>query len=135
MQQDATTVFAPGQRLPSLERPVTLDTITRYAEASGDRNPLHLDPKYAATTRFGGPIAHGMLVLAYVSEALTAAFGKAWLSGGRLKARFRAPARPGDTVTVRGSIVKVENGRTHAEIEAVNQSGEVLISAEAEVTA
>ena len=135
MQGDTPTAFAPGQGLPSLKRSITQDTINRYAEASGDRNPLHLDPEYAATTRFGGPVAHGMLALAYVSEALTVAFGEAWISNGRLKARFRAPARPGDTVTVRGAVTKVAEGCVVSEVEAVNQSGEVLISAEADVTA
>ena len=123
-----------GERLPAVTRHLTQDQIARYAEASGDHNPLHLDPAFAATTQFGGTIAHGMLVLAFVSEMLTAAFGHAWLDSGRLKVRFRAPARPGDTVTATGRVTKVEGTRTYCGVECVNHAGEVLIDGSAEVT-
>jgi 3-hydroxybutyryl-CoA dehydratase len=119
--------------LPSITKHLTQDQIAHYADASGDHNPLHLDPVFAATTQFGGTIAHGMLVLAFVSEMLTAAFGQAWLDSGRLKIRFRGPARPGDTVTATGRVKKVEGGRTVCDIECRSASGEVLISGEAEV--
>jgi 3-hydroxybutyryl-CoA dehydratase len=120
--------------LPQITKHLTQEQIARYAGASGDHNPLHLDPAFAATTQFGGTIAHGMLVLAFVSEMLTAAFGQAWLDSGRLKIRFRAPARPGDTLTASGRVKKVEDGRTVCEIECRSGSGELLISGEAEVT-
>jgi 3-hydroxybutyryl-CoA dehydratase len=133
MKQAAFTIET-GAELPSLTRQITQETINAYAEASGDRNPLHVDPEYAATTQFGGPIAHGMLVLALVSEMLTAAFGETWLRTGRLKARFRGAARPGDAVTVRGTVKTVEAGAsTHVVVECVNQAGEVLLSGDAQV--
>jgi 3-hydroxybutyryl-CoA dehydratase len=113
---------------------LTQPQLAAYADASGDYNPLHLDPAFAATTQFGGTIAHGMLVLAFVSEMLTAAFGGAWLDSGRLKVRFRAPARPGDTLTTTGTVKKVEGDRTVCDIECRSSSGELLISGEAEVT-
>ena len=50
---------------------VTESQIARYADAAGDHNPLHLDAEFAASTPYGRPIAHGMLVLAFVSEMLT----------------------------------------------------------------
>jgi acyl-coenzyme A thioesterase PaaI-like protein len=74
-----------------------------------------------------------MLVLAYVSEALTGEFGEAWLKRGRLKARFRGAAKPGDTVTISGTVMHVGGANTKCEILASNQVGEVLISAAAEV--
>jgi 3-hydroxybutyryl-CoA dehydratase len=120
--------------LPTITRHLTQDQIARYAEASGDHNPLHIDPAFAATTQFGGTIAHGMLVLAFVSEMLTAAFGRAWLDSGRLKVRFRAPARPGDTLTATGRVTKVEDKHVTCDIECVSASGEVLIDGAAEVT-
>jgi 3-hydroxybutyryl-CoA dehydratase len=123
-----------GTQLPVLTKHLTQDQIARYADASGDHNPLHIDPAFAATTQFGGTIAHGMLVLAFVSEMLTAAFGQAWLDSGRLKIRFRGPARPGDTVTATGHIKKIEGARTVCEIECRSASGELPISGEAEVT-
>jgi acyl dehydratase len=72
-----------------------------------------------------------MLVLAYLSEMMTAAFGRAWLSGGQLKVRFKAPARPGDTVSAVGHVVRAEGGRTVCAVECRNQRDEVLVSGEA----
>ena len=84
-----------------VRREITQERIHNYADASGDHNPIHVDPEFARGTPFGGTIAHGMLVLSFISEMMTAAFGQAWLSSGTLEVRFRAPARPGDTVTAR----------------------------------
>ena len=123
--------------VPPLSRRVTQEGIRRYAAASGDYNPIHVDEKYARATPFGGNIAHGMLVLAYVSETMAAAFGRDWLAGGRLKVRFRAPARPGDTLTVRAEPRRdrqADGGRVlEYAIECSNQNGETLISGTAEV--
>jgi 3-hydroxybutyryl-CoA dehydratase len=131
------------QVLP-LSRRVTQERIQGYAEVSGDYNPLHVDEEYARTTPFGGTIAHGMLVLAYLSEMMAAAFGHDWLAGGRLKVRFRAPARPGDTLTARaeprrarlleGQARQVSDDRVFEYgIECCNQRGEALVSGTAEV--
>ncbi len=125
---------APGD-LPSLTRRLTQEKIDRYARAAGDGNPLHTDPEFAARTPFGGTIAHGMLVLAYHSQMMTAAFGEAWLAGGRLKARFRGPARPGDAVSALGRVLRADGGRTVCAIECRNQRGDLLVSGEAEVPA
>ncbi len=131
----AAAPLEPGTELHPLAKTLTQRKIDRYARAGGDYNPLHTDPEFAATTQFGGTIAHGMLVLAYLSEMLTAAFGDAWLSSGRLKVRFRAPARPGDTVTAAGRVTRVGAGRTICVVECRNQRGESLVSGEAEVGA
>jgi 3-hydroxybutyryl-CoA dehydratase len=122
-----------GDELRPLSKELSQEKINRYSLASGDGNPLHTDPQFAAGTQFGGTIAHGMLVLAYLSEMMTAAFGQSWLSGGRLKARFRAPARPGDTVTASGRVLRRESGRLLCQAECRNQRGDVLVSAEVEV--
>jgi 3-hydroxybutyryl-CoA dehydratase len=121
--------------LDPVVKTITQAKIDRYALSSGDNNPLHTDTAFAATTRFGGTIAHGMLLLAYISEMLTLAFGQAWLSSGRLKVRFRGAARPGDTLTVEGRIVSSNGGTTVCEIECRNQKGEILITGVAEVGA
>jgi len=133
MQQANKVLYAVGDELPVLVKTITQAKIDRYAASSGDNNPLHTDPEFAATTQFGGTVAHGMLVLAYLSEMLTAALGERWMSAGRMKARFRAPARPGDTVTSGGRVSKIDSGRVHCAAECRNQAGEVLISAEVEV--
>ncbi len=124
---------AAGHALPSLVKGLTQEKIDRYGGVSGDGNPLHTDPQFAAATEFGGTIAHGMLVLASVSEMMTTAFGERWLAGGRLKVRFRAPARPGDTVKASGRVLRVGYDRTVCRVECRNQRNEALLDGEASV--
>ena len=118
-----------------LTRTLTQMMIDRYAEASRDYNPIHIDPEFAKTTPMGGTIAHGMLVLSFISEMMTAAFGRAWAESGALDVRFRAPARPGDTVTARAKPQEGKDGKSRYAVECVNQNDEVLISGTAEVSA
>ena len=107
--------------------------IDRYAAASGDFNPIHVDADFARTTPMGGTIAHGMLVLAFVSEMMTAALGADWIGAGRLDVRFRAPARPGDTLTARARALDGEEALPRYAVECLNERGELLISGTAEV--
>jgi acyl dehydratase len=109
--------------------------IDAYAKASGDFNPIHIDPVFANTTPMGGTIAHGMLMLASISEMMTAAYGRAWITSGRLDVRFRAPARPGDMLTARATPAGEADGRLRYTVECVDQNGEVLIGGTAEVVA
>jgi 3-hydroxybutyryl-CoA dehydratase len=133
--KSSSETWTIGRELPSLSKALTQEKIDGYAHASGDFNPIHVDPVFAAATPFGGTIAHGMLLLAYLSEMLTAAFGRAWLSGGRLKVRFKGVARPGDALTVRGKVERVqdEGRRLVVAVECVNQAGELLVTGDAEV--
>lgn len=133
MQRESVSL-AVGNELRATTKQLTQEQINRYADASGDHNPLHLDETFAKTTQFGGIIAHGMLVLAFVSEMLTASFGRDWLESGRLKIRFRAPARPGDTLTLSGHVTKVDGARIVCEIECRNGSGEAVLDGSAEIT-
>jgi 3-hydroxybutyryl-CoA dehydratase len=105
--------FNEGDRLSGFKRQVTPERISAYADASGDHNPVHLDPEYAKTTQFGGVIAHGMLSMAFVSELMAANFPDTWHSGGKMKLRFKAPVFPGETLEVTGqvqSVKETENG-------------------------
>lgn len=122
-----------GQALPTLERVIEQEDIASYAEASGDFNPLHLETTFAASTPFGGTIVHGMHQFALINELLTAAFGEQWPATGRLKVRFRAPARPGDRLRVSAAVTKAEDHEVSLAIELSNQSGELLISGDARV--
>ena len=128
-----------GAKLPPLVMVVTQDKINRYADASGDHNPIHIDEDYARRTPAGGTIAHGMLVLAYASQAMTAVFGGDWLTSGRLDIRFRAPARPGDTLTVTSTVrgVAAADGGgaddVTCDLLCCNQTGETVLSGLAEV--
>ncbi len=96
-----------GTQLPCQTKTITQEQLNRYSLVSGDQNPLHLDPDFAATTQFGGIIAHGMLTLALVSEMLVAAFGKSWLETGGLKVRFKGAAYVGDNLETWGRVEKI----------------------------
>lgn len=126
-----------GNSLSSVVKYITQEEINRYAEASGDFNPIHIDESFAAQTPIGGTIAHGMLILAYVSEMMTVSFGKNWFSGGKLSVRFKVPARPTDTITITGKIdsVEYEDGisRIDCGVESHNQKGEAIVVGKATV--
>ncbi len=131
------TELREGADLPGLQKAIKQAKINLYAEASRDFNPIHIDEAFAQKTPLGGTIAHGMLILAYISQMMTAAFGKNWLTGGRLNVRFKAPARPGDVITVSGRITRLEpdEGYTlcRCEVLCENQDGEIVISGDAKV--
>ncbi|MEA3442588.1 MAG: MaoC family dehydratase [Chloroflexota bacterium] len=124
-----------GEILSPVVRNITQEKINLYAEASGDFNPIHVDESFAAQTPLGGTIAHGMLILAYVSEIMIQSFGYGWLGRGKLSARFKTAARPGDTLTVTGKVDSLEerNGVSYAtcSLECCNQKGETIVTAEA----
>jgi 3-hydroxybutyryl-CoA dehydratase len=126
-----------SQPLPELSKSVSQEDINLYARASGDFNPIHIDPEFARRTPLGGTVAHGMLILAYVSQMLTLAFGRDWLNAGSLNVRFKAPARPGDTVRIEGKVAKIEeeaDGKlVSCQLSCTNQNGEVVIQGEAKV--
>jgi len=69
--------------------------VRRWADVVDDHNPLHLDPAYAATTRFGTPVVHGSLLFALVCDAVQEAG-----AGDDLRVRFRAPVPVGSEVAV-----------------------------------
>lgn len=125
-----------GAELPTQSRTVTLETLRNYAAASGDHNPIHTEPAFAATTPFERPIAHGMLLLAYVMEMLTTTFGAAWITSGRLKVRFRNPAYVDRAVTVWGTVKRVdaETGTLHLTVGCRDEEGNDLVTGSAEIT-
>lgn len=131
------TDLREGVDLPGINKDIRQANINRYAEASGDHNPIHINEEYARETPLGGTVAHGMLVLAYISQMMTGAFGHDWLEGGSLDVRFRAPARPGDTIYVSGKITAVEKtgsqDRVSCSVLCRNQNGESVITGIAEV--
>ena len=105
-----------GTQLPCQSKTITQEQLNRYSRVSGDQNPLHLDPDFAATTQFGGIIAHGMLTLALVSEMLVAAFGKSWLETGGLKVRFKGAAYVGDSLETWGRVEKIATNSEDTEV-------------------
>jgi 3-hydroxybutyryl-CoA dehydratase len=102
--------------------------IDRYAELSGDNNPLHMDPEYAATTPFKTVIAHGPVAMQTVFEALAQ-----WLGGDRVPpgirvdVSYRGPVHIDDRVSCRCEDVADHAGDLALTLRATNQhGGEVL---------
>src|SRR5512140_3275116 len=76
--------------------------IRAYAELTGDFNPIHLDPVFAASTPMGGVIAHGTLSICLLWQAVVRTFGAAAFEAPELDIRFLKPVRAGETLTAGG---------------------------------
>ena len=113
---------------------ITESDINLFCAISGDTNPLHLDHEYAATTMFGGPIAHGMLAASMISTVIGTKLpgpGCVYISQN---CRFTAPVRAGDTVRARVTITEVNRERRRIKLLTVCTVGKkVVIEGEAEV--
>jgi len=116
---------SPGQALPSLTKHVTVEQIRQYAEASGDRNPIHLDETFARSAGLPGVIAHGMLTMAFANQMVTNWLGDRSLLK-RLQGRFAGMVVPGDDVTCSGTIASKDDAARRIVIDLVvtNQRGE-----------
>ncbi|MCB2224471.1 MAG: MaoC family dehydratase [Actinobacteria bacterium] len=112
---------------------VTEGDVRHFAEATGDFSAIHLDEDYARTTQFGTRIAHGALLVGYVSTVVGLINDHLPPPGGvsyRYDVAFRRPALFGDTITTRLSVR--ENVPERREIlldaECVNQRDEALLT-------
>ena len=131
---------AIGQQLISLVEPaITLEQLRRYAEASGDYNPIHLDEQAAQQVGLDSVIAHGMLSMAFLGQFVNRQIAE--IPGARmehLKVRFLNMVRLGDSLTCQG-VVKARKtnddfGQAVAiECWAQNQKGDKVTTGEAVV--
>jgi 3-hydroxybutyryl-CoA dehydratase len=106
-----------------------------FAGITGDFDPIHLNEEYCKTTPFGRRIAHGALILGYMSTASTLihqGFSRPLVSLGYDRIRLVKPVFIGDTVTVKYEITGIddERSRTIAKVEVVNQRGETVVVAD-----
>lgn len=109
---------------------VTKDTILRYAELSGDHNPLHVDHEFATAAGFDSVIAHGPVALQTIFESLTSWLGLDSLPASAVvEAFFRAPVLPGDSVSSRVDGSLEHAGAIVLSMSAINQRDEVVIEA------
>jgi acyl dehydratase len=99
--------LSPGQEIPELAKVVTREDVAAYAEASGDRNPLHLDDAFARSVGFPGVIAHGMFTMAHLASCLTRWLGEPGALR-RLRVQFRAPVLLGETIVAGGTVRSVD---------------------------
>ena len=111
----------------SVARVVTDDDIVTFADVTGDRNPVHLDADYAATTPFKTRISHGMLTAGYIS----AVFGMHLPGPGAIYVsqtlNFRAPVRHGDTVTASVRIIDLIPAKRRARFACVCKVGDTVV--------
>ena len=134
---------ATGESLsPLVKPPITQEQLNRYADASGDHNPIHLDEEAAHRVGLDSVIAHGMLSMAFLGQFVNshiAAIPGAYIE--QLQVRFVNMVRLGDTITCHGIIKeRTSTGSggigTHVTIEcwAQNQKGDKVTTGEAIVS-
>ena len=119
----------------SISREVTDEVIRKFAEVSGDYNPIHLDEEFAKTTRFGKRIAHGMLSGAFISAILGNEFQGRTVIYLSQTLKFTAPVFIGDTVTATATITNIREDKNIVTLETIctNQDGETLVKGESAI--
>ncbi|HEX6034248.1 MAG TPA: MaoC family dehydratase [Anaerolineales bacterium] len=128
--------FQPGDKA-SRTTTITDEMIQLFANLTGDTNPVHLDDAYAAGTRFGRRIAHGMIAAGLISAALANELpgpGTVYLSQ---TLQFKAPVYPGDTITTTVEVKSVRTDKPVVTLATVckNQNDLVVLEGEAVVLA
>jgi 3-hydroxybutyryl-CoA dehydratase len=97
-----------------------------YAAASGDFNPIHIDPEVGRAANLGGAILQGLCTLGWAVDAFIGYLGDPG-KVSRVRVRFSRPVAIEDTIVFSGKVVAVESGVVKAEIEAKNQRGEEVL--------
>lgn len=116
----------------SVRKTVGESDVYLFAGVTGDLHPNHVDDEYMRATRYGKRIAHGALMVGFMSAASTKLLLEhvtvPCVSYGYDRIRFVAPVFIGDTIEVEYKIVKKipEKNQTHAQITVTNQRGEVV---------
>lgn len=126
--------FFVGQTA-SFSKTVTETDIVMYAGISGDYNPVHVDKEFAADTRFGQRIAHGLLTTSYLSRLLgmdLPGLGCVYLEQ---TLKFTKPVFIGDTITASAEIIDIDHERGIIRLETIcrKQDDTVVLSGEAKM--
>lgn len=110
--------------------PITKTQLVRYAGASGDFNPLHTDDEAAKAVGFDGVVAHGMLIMGILTQAVTEWIPRRQLR--KINVRFKGVTRPAAVITVSGQItekrIETDHGLVTCSIEARDETGDVKVS-------
>ncbi|MGB9614752.1 MAG: MaoC family dehydratase [Fervidobacterium sp.] len=112
---------------------VTDEMVKLFAEATGDKNPVHLDEEYAKNTIFGGRIAHGILTLGIISSVLGMEFPGAGTIYLMQNAKFKRPVYVGEEVTVKLVVKEIDKEKRRVLLDTlvVKSNGENAIEGEA----
>jgi len=116
-----------GDELPDLRVTPDRYVTVRYAGASGDFNPIHVDDEFAKSVGLPGRILHGLYTMAQVARALTDAGGGPH-SLQRLDVTFRGMALPEREIAVTGKVTEVADGVATVEVRA-EQDGKAIVRA------
>jgi acyl dehydratase len=122
-----------GEQIPELR--VTPDRYLphRYAGASGDYNPIHIDPEFAGQVGLPSTILHGLYTMALVARANTAAAGGDPRSLRRLAVQFRGMGMPEKEIVVRGTVREASEDVALVDTEAEQEGNRIVRNAEAEL--
>jgi acyl dehydratase len=106
-----------------------------YAGASGDFNPIHIDPEFGKMVGLGGVILHGLCAVGFVVKTITDWQGDPGKLK-RFKCRFASPVHIDDVITTSGEVLEVKEGRARLALKVANQNGvevETNVTAEVEI--
>ena len=119
----------------STTKQITDSVVRAFADLSGDYNPIHLDDNFAAKTRFGRRIAHGMISGALISAVLGNEFKERKIVYLSQSLKFIAPVFLDDFVTAAATVTKIREDKPIVTLETVcrNQNGETVVAGEAVV--
>jgi acyl dehydratase len=122
-----------GEAIPELR--VTPDKYLphRYAGASGDFNPIHIDKEFATAVGLPSNILHGLYGMAQVARAVQAAAGGDPRSVKRLSVQFRGMGFPEQEIVVSGSVRSVSDSTAVVDVEAAQGENRIIRNAEAEI--
>jgi acyl dehydratase len=105
----------------------------RYAGASGDFNPIHIDREFATAVGLPSNILHGLYGMAQVARAVQAAAGGDPRNVRRLSVQFRGMGLPEQEIVVSGSVRAVSDGAAVLDVEAAQGENRIIRNAEAEI--
>ena len=121
-----------GYQFDSLQKEeITHTQLVRYAGASGDFNQIHTVVPFAEKAGLGGVIAHGMMIMGFIGQAIGNWFPVKDLT--KFSVRFKSMTKPGEKIVVKGNIVDETVDFWICEASAINEQGEVKVQANFEV--
>jgi 3-hydroxybutyryl-CoA dehydratase len=117
-----------------IERLVDDEAVRKFAEVSGDFNPLHMDEDYAARSPFRGRIAHGALIASFISCVLGNHLPGPGAVFRGMTMRFERPVRIGDTVIARATVTEIDVKHRQVKLACVCEvEGQAVMEADATV--
>ena len=123
--------FSVGDSLPELRVTPDAGLTKRYAEASGDMNPIHIDEEFAQKVGLPGCILHGLWSMAQVARAQSAVAGGDPRALKRLSVQFRGMGFPEQEIVVTSTVTEVHDGRIVTDTVAAQGENRIIRNASA----